>query len=222
MPIDLEALSDRIRESFERQNQIRDEALAQSRNLIRHAARAIRAIHRDDADLAYENLKQADALATALREGLSEDPDLYFSGYAQDALKEYCEAHLTVATILNKDWPSPEDLKVEFATYLNGMSEVVGELRRRIMDIMREGHSQEVERLLDVMDDIYAQLVTMDFPDALTYGLRRRTDIARSIIERTQADVTISYRQQELEKRITSLSEQLSQFDSENQNQKDD
>jgi translin len=211
MPLDLEALSDRIRESFERQNQIRDEALAQSRNLTRHAARAIRAIHREDADLAYENLKQADVLATALREGLSQDPDLYFSGYAQDSLKEYVEAHLTVASILNKDWPSPEDLKVEYATYLNGMSEVVGELRRRIMDIMREGHSQEVERLLDVMDDIYAQLVTMDFPDALTYGLRRRTDIARSIIERTQADVTISYRQQELEKRIANLSEQLSQ-----------
>ena len=213
MPINFEALSDRIRESFERQNQIRDEALAQSRNLIRHAARAIRAIHREDTDLAYENLKQADALATALREGLSQDPDLYFTGYAQDALKEYCEAHLTVATILNKDWPSPEELSVEFATYLNGMSEVVGELRRRIMDIIREGHSPEVERLLEVMDDIYAQLVTMDFPDALTYGLRRRTDIARSIIERTQADVTVSYRQQELEKRITKLSEQLSQFE---------
>ncbi|MDY6845581.1 MAG: haloacid dehalogenase [Chloroflexota bacterium] len=214
MPIDLDALADRIRQSFERKNQIRDEALAQSRNLTRHAARAIRAIHREDSDLAYKNLKQADMLATALGEGLSQDPDLYFSGYAQDALKEYCEAHLTVATILNKDWPSPEDLKVEFATYLNGMSEVVGELRRRIMDIMRDGHSTEVERLLDVMDDIYAQLVTMDFPDAMTYGLRRRTDIARSIIERTQADVTISYRQQELEKRITNFSEQLLQFDS--------
>jgi translin len=213
MPIDLEALSDRIRESFERKNQIRDDALAQSRNLIRHAARAIRAIHREDTDLAYENLEEANTLADALREGLSQDPDLYFSGYAQDALKEYCEAHLTVASILNKDWPSPEDLNVEYPTYLNGMSEVVGELRRRIMDIMREGHSQEVERLLDVMDDIYAQLVTMDFPDALTYGLRRRTDIARSIIERTQADVTVSYRQQELEKRITNLSEQLSKLD---------
>jgi translin len=213
MPIDLEALSDRIRESFERKNQIRDDALAQSRNLIRHAARAIRAIHREDTDLAYENLEEANALADALRKGLSQDPDLYFSGYAQDALKEYCEAHLTVASILNKDWPSPEDLNVEYPTYLNGMSEVVGELRRRIMDIMREGHSQEVERLLDVMDDIYAQLVTMDFPDALTYGLRRRTDIARSIIERTQADLTVSYRQQELEKRITNLSEQLSRLD---------
>jgi len=213
MPIDLEALSDRIRESFERKNQIRDEALAQSRNLIRHAARAIRAIHREDTALAYENLKEAEILAEALREGLSQDPDLYFSGYAQDALKEYCEAHLTVASILNKDWPSPEDLNAEYPTYLNGMSEVVGELRRRIMDIMREGHSQEVERLLDVMDDIYAQLVTMDFPDALTYGLRRRTDIARSIIERTQADVTVSYRQQELEKRITNLTEQLSKFE---------
>jgi len=211
-----EQLSDRIRESLERQNAIRDEALSQSRNLTRHSARAIRAIHRDDADLAREHLKEADKLAEALRLGLSEDPDLYFSGYAQDALKEYCEAHLTVSVVLDQKWPSPEDLHVQYATYLNGLSEVVGELRRRIMDIMREGHSQEVERLLDVMDDIYAQLVTMDFPDALTHGLRRRTDIARSIIERTQADVTISYRQQQLEKRLTDLSEQLMRFEESN------
>jgi len=209
----LESLSDRIRESFERQNEIRDEALAQSRNLIRYAARAIRAIHRDDTTLAQENLAQADELAAALRTGLANEPDLYFTGYAQDALKEFCEAHLTVATILDQDWPSPEDLQVEFATYLNGMSEVVGELRRRIMDLMRAGHSPEVERLLEVMDDIYALLVTMDYPDALTYGLRRRTDIARSIIERTQADVTISYRQQLLEKQIAGLSKQLSQLE---------
>lgn len=205
----LESLSDRIRDSLNRQNAIRDQALAQSRDLTRHAARAIRAIHREDTDLAQEYLSQANQLAEALRTGLQDEPDLYFSGYTQDALKEFCEAHLTVATVLNQDWPSPEELHVEYATYLNGMSEVVGELRRRIMDIMRAGHSPEVERLLDVMDDIYAQLVTMDYPDALTYGLRRRTDIARSIIERTQADVTISYRQQLLEKRITDLSAQL-------------
>jgi len=213
MDNNLENLSDRIRAYFERQNKTRDEALAQSRNLIRHASRAIRAIHREDTVQAQDHLALADELAKDLRTGLSNDPDLYFSGYAQDALKEYCEAHLTVATILNKDWPSPENLQVEFATYLNGMSEVVGELRRRIMDIMREGHSTEVERLLNVMDDIYAQLVTMDFPDALTYGLRRRTDIARSIIERTQADVTISYRQQELEKKISDLSSKLSDIE---------
>jgi translin len=209
-----EELSDRIRGSFERQNKIRDEALAQSRNLIRHAARAIRAIHRDDADLAREHLAEADVLAKAMRDGLVDEPDLYYTGYAQDALKEYCEAHLTVAVILNQEWPSPETLQVTYATYLNGLSEVIGELRRRIMDIMRDGHSPEVERLLDVMDEIYAQLVTMDFPDALTYGLRRRTDIARSIIERTQADVTVSYRQQQLEKMMLSLSEQLTKIDS--------
>lgn len=214
----LEELSDRIRDSFERQNEIRDQALAQSRNLTRYAARAIRAIHREDADLAHQHLHEANDLADALRQGLSENPDLYFSGYVQDALKEFCEAHLTVASILNQEWPSPEELGIEFATYLNGMAEVVGELRRRIMDIMRAGHSQEVERLLDVMDDIYAQLVTMDYPDALTYGLRRRTDIARSIIERTQADVTISYRQQQLEKRIAALSAQLVQFELKDEN----
>jgi translin len=210
----LESLSDRIRESFDRQNTIRDEALAQSRDLTRHAARAIRAIHRDDTVLAQEYLAKANQLAADLREGLVDEPDLYFSGYAQDALKEFCEAHLTVATVLKQEWPTPEELHVEYATYLNGMSEVVGELRRRIMDIMHAGHSPEVERLLDVMDDIYALLVTMDYPDALTYGLRRRTDIARSIIERTQADVTISYRQQLLEKRIADLSAQLSELDS--------
>jgi translin len=214
----LEELSDRIRDSFERQNEVRDQALAQSRNLTRYAARAIRAIHREDAALAQQHLHEANDLANALRQGLAENPDLYFSGYVQDALKEFCEAHLTVAAILNQEWPSPEELRVEFATYLNGMAEVIGELRRRIMDIMREGHSQEVERLLDVMDDIYAQLVTMDYPDALTYGLRRRTDIARSIIERTQADVTISYRQQQLEKRIASLSAQLTKLDLNNEN----
>jgi translin len=210
----LESLSDRIRESFERQNAIRDQALAQSRDLTRHAARAIRAIHRDDTVLAQEYLSKANQLAADLREGLVDEPDLYFTGYTQDALKEFCEAHLTVATVLNQDWPTPEELHVEYATYLNGMSEVVGELRRRIMDIMHAGHSPEVERLLDVMDDIYALLVTMDYPDALTYGLRRRTDIARSIIERTQADVTISYRQQLLEKRIADLSAQLAVLDS--------
>lgn len=209
----LEPLADRIRESFERQNEKRDQALAQSRDLTRHAARAIRAIHRDDTELAHEYLAQAKQLAEALRTGLADEPDLYFSGYTQDALKEYCEAHLTVATILNQDWPTPEELGMEYATYLNGMSEVIGELRRRIMDLMRTGHSPEVERLLEVMDEIYAVLVTMDFPDALTYGLRRRTDIARSIIERTQADVTISYRQQLLETRIADLSAQLSRFE---------
>jgi translin len=208
-----ETLADEIRESFERKNKIRDEALTQSRNLIRHAARTIRAIHRNDQALALEHLKEADRLANDLRLGLLDDPDLYFSGYAQDALKEYCEAHLTLAIITGQPWPSPDDLQVEYATYLNGMSEVVGELRRRIMDIMLAGHSPEVERLLDVMDDIYAQLVTMDFPDALTYGLRRRTDIARSIIERTQADVTVSYRQQQLEQRISNLSEQLTKVE---------
>jgi len=209
----LDIISDRIRESFEQQNAVRDKALAQSRDLTRHAARAIRAIHREDKELAQEHLAKAKILADALRTGLADEPDLYFSGYAQDALKEYCEAHLTVATILNQDWPTPEDLQVEYATYLNGMSEVVGELRRRIMDLMRAGHSPEVERLLEVMDDIYALLVTMDYPEALTYGLRRRTDIARSIIERTQADVTISYRQQLLEKRLAALSAQLSEIE---------
>ena len=129
-------------------------------------------------------------------------PSLYFAGYTQDALKEYAEARIVYALVDGLPLPTVEDLDMEPATYLKGLAEAVGELRRRILDILRGGHSNEAERLLSYMDEIYAVLVTMDYPDAVTYGLRRQTDITRGIIERTRGDITLSFRQQQLEKTI--------------------
>ncbi|MFN2146202.1 MAG: haloacid dehalogenase, partial [Anaerolineales bacterium] len=125
---------------------------------------------------------------------------LYFAGYTQDALKEYAEAMIVFALVVDLPLPTPEELDMEPSTYLKGLAEAVGELRRRIMDILRGGHSQEAERLLSEMDEIFNVLVTMDYPDAVTYGLRRQTDITRGIIERTRGDITLSFRQHQLEK----------------------
>jgi translin len=205
----LEQIAERIRQSFDARTEGRDRALAQTRTLTRHCANAIRAIHRDERDLAGQNLDEARRLAESLRTNLSGYPDLYYTGYTQDALKEYAEASIVCALLQDETLPAPEELGLEPATYLQGLAEAAGELRRRCLDILRHGHSEEAERLLSYMDDIYAVLVTMDYPDAITGGLRRLTDIVRGVTERTRGDMTISLRQEHLEESLKHLESRL-------------
>lgn len=205
----LEAIAEQIRKSFEARTAARDQALAQARQLTRACSLAIRAVHRDDTETMDAQLREARQLADALRESLAAHPDLYYAGYTQDALKEFVEANVTCALIRNQPLQTPEELIVEPATFLNGLAEVVGELRRRTLDILRHGYSEEAERLLGYMDDIYSILVTMDYPDAITNGLRRQTDLARGIIEKTRGDVTFSLRGGHLEQAIGKLIAQL-------------
>ena len=205
----LESIAERIRISFDAGTAARDQALSQARQLTRACSLAIRAVHRDESDAMNEHLSEARKLAEGLKNDLAKYPDLFYAGYTQDALKEFVEANVACALIQNKPLLTPEELGVADATYLNGMAEVVGELRRRIMDILRHGYSQEAERLLTFMDDIYSVLVTMDYPDAITNGLRRQTDLARGIIEKTRGDITFSLRGEHLEQAIGRLSTQL-------------
>lgn len=203
----LDLICDQIRRGFDQKTALRDEALKQARELTRHASLAIRAIHREDQAEAQAEIALGRELAQALTNTLRvEHPDLFFTGYTQDAIKEYCEACLTVAMIKGEALPTPQELDAEPPAYLNGLTETLGELRRRCLDLLRPGYSAEVERLLAMMDDIFTQLVTMDYPDAITDGLRRRTDLARGIIERTRADITVSFRQNELESKLDRLS----------------
>lgn len=205
----LEQIADRIRQKFDIRTALRDKALAQARQLTRACSLAIRAVHRDDKEAMEFQLNEARTLADTLRDELKEHPELYYAGYTQDALKEFVEANVTCALIQNHPLLTPEELIVEESTYLNGMAEVVGELRRRTLDILRSGYSQEAERLLGYMDEIYSVLVTMDYPDAITNGLRRQTDLARGIIEKTRGDVTVSLRGEHLTQAIRKLSSQL-------------
>ncbi|MFN8383912.1 MAG: haloacid dehalogenase [Anaerolineales bacterium] len=205
----LEKISEQIRKNFDARTAARDNALAQARQLTRACSLSIRAVHRDETDTMNTHLQEARQLADSLRASLASYPDLFYAGYTQDALKEFVEANVTCALIRSEPLQTPEELIVEPSTYLNGLAEVVGELRRRVMDILRHGYSTEVERLLGYMDEIYSVMVTMDYPDAITNGLRRQTDLARGIIEKTRGDITFSLRGEHLEQAIGKLIVQL-------------
>jgi translin len=205
----LEGIADQIRQSFDTRTAARDKALTQARALTRACALSIRAVHRDETDVMQGHLDEAKSLATELRAGLAGFPDLYFTGYTQDALKEFAEASITCALIRHQSLPTPEELDLTPATYLNGLAESIGEMRRRCLDMLRQSNSAEAERMLGHMDDIFSILVTMDYPDAITNGLRRQTDVARAIIERTRGDLTFSLRGEQLEHAISRLSGQL-------------
>lgn len=205
----LESIANQIREKFDILTKLRDQALAEARQLTRACSLAIRAVHRSDKEGMDEHLNEARKLAEKLRVELQDYPDLFYAGYTQDALKEFVEASVTCALIQNQPLQTPEELHVAEATYLNGLAEVVGELRRRTLDILRSGYSQEAERLLGYMDEIYSVLVTIDYPDAITNGLRRQTDLARGIIEKTRGDVTFSLRGEYLTRAIQELNTKM-------------
>ena len=207
----LDSTAEKIRDKFEIINSARDSAYQQSRALTSVCARTIRAVHREEWDVANGLLAEAKEAAERLIEGTRPFPFLYFAGYTQDSLKEFVEANLTLALVRDLPLADPDELGVEYNTWLNGMAEAATELRRRILDIIRHGHSQEAERLLREMDEIYSVLVTFDFNDSITGGLRRRTDTVRAVLERTRGDVTTSHRQAELEQALQALEARVAQ-----------
>jgi translin len=206
---DITTLAEKAHQVFEIRTRARDQALLQARQLTRNSAHAIRSIHRGEVENAQQLLGSARELVIALQNELQDFPDLFYAGYTQDAIKEYCEAAITFAIVQDQSLPTPEALGAGYATFMNGLAEVPGELRRRCLDLLRQGYSPEAERLLNTMDEIYAELVTMDYPDAITYGLRRQTDLVRGIVERTRADLTLSLREEKLLHAIDTVNNRL-------------
>jgi translin len=195
----LDAIADAVRADFEATNVQREAALACSRSLIRRCSEMIKAIHRLQWDLVEERQTIMLSAVEELRAAVKDHPQLEYSGYTQDALKEYVEAELTYAIVRGaEEFPTPEDLVVGSSAYLNGMAEAASEIRRYILDRLRNDKAEDVEQLLDVMDTIYATLFSFDFPDAITGGLRRHVDQLRAVLERTRGDVTASVREQRL------------------------
>jgi translin len=180
----------------------REQALPAARRSIRASANAIRAIHRGDFDRADELIA---ASGHALRAGLdavADHPNVRFAGYLQDAQKELAEAHVTRALVAGEPLPGPEELGVEDAPYLNGIAEAIGEGRRHILDLLRAGEVERGQAMLDVLEDLYGVLVTIDYPDAITMNLRRSTDVSRSLIEKTRGDLAIAAMQQGIERAL--------------------
>ncbi len=194
-----------ITNRFEDLNSVRDRALNEGRQVIRLSANTVRAVHRGELESAHQELSQARSMLGSLCESLKPFGAIYWAGYVQDAMKEFTEASLTLAIVEGTVWPLPGDLGVEDAPYLNAMAESASELRRLVLDTLRGDDLPLAERYLATMDDIYSVLITVDFPDAITGGLRRTTDQLRAVLERTRGDVTLTLNQRRLERVLKSV-----------------
>jgi len=183
-------------------NQAREQALPASREVIRFSANAIRAVHRGEFDEASKLLERAARRLKDTEPIRQEAPEIYFAGFMTDARKEFTEAHVTLAVLSGQSLPKPQDLGVEPSTYLNGMAEVIGEVRRYILDSLRRDSFEGCQEFMDLMDEIYSILVTVDFPEAVTGGLRHSTDQMRGVLERTRGDLTMALRQHKLEAQL--------------------
>lgn len=194
------AIIDHVRSELDNRNDVRDRAIRCSRDLIRHCANSIRAMHRGEFDQAHELLETARQAAVQMVSDVEAHPGVYYAGYTQDALKEFVEAQATYSLLLCEPIPAPESLgvKVDYPAYLNGLAEAASELRRATLDIIRKGDLERGEMLLADMEEIYSAMTTIDFPDAVTGGLRHTTDALRAVLERTRGDLTITKQQEKL------------------------
>jgi translin len=203
-------MSESARDALAAKNAAREAALTRCRDTIRNSANAIRAVHRGEFDLAEELASRAGQLLHEATAALRDHGDILHAGFVHDAAKEFAEARATLALISGRGaLPTPQSLDVELPAYLNGLGEAVGELRRHLLDTLRSGDVERCEECLTVMDDIYGVLVTFDYPDAMTGGLRRTTDNVRGILERTRGDLSLAVRQRDLEKTLARFEERL-------------
>ena len=196
---------------LEQKHTARERALPRSRSAIRYCANSIRATHRHEFPVARQLLDEAGKLLKEMADDLHLHADVFYAGFVQDAQKEFAEAATFLAITRNQPLPLASELKIDWAPYLNGLGEAVGELRRYVLDSLRHYDVESSERYLGQMDDIYALLTTIDFPDAVTGGLRRTTDSARAILEKTRGDLTVAVGQAQLQRSLLALQQELQQ-----------
>lgn len=201
----LDSIAEEARQELAARDEAREKMLPLCRDSIRHSSNAIRAIHRHEFELAEEQLEAARKLLADAGKAVEKYSEMVGTGVVRDAGKELTEASVTLALVIGRELPSPDSLGVETAAYLNGIGEAVGEIRRFLLDNMRQGDLTRGEELLGFMDDIYSVLVTLDFPDAITGGLRRTTDMVRGVLERTRSDLTLAVQQKLLESKLAHI-----------------
>lgn len=199
---EIAAAGELARAVLEDKHRAREQVLAACRRTIQACSTAIRAVHREQLDAARDLVAQAGKHLEEMDDALNGHADVRFAGFVHDAQKEYAEACITFAFVSGEAFPTRDELGVGVQAYLNGMAEAASELRRRALDLLRRGHAEQGEVLLGIMEEVYDLLVSIDYPDALTGGLRRTTDALRAVLERTRGDVTTTLLQNRLQAAI--------------------
>jgi len=209
----LEEISTLIRENFEAKDSIREDGLKISREIVRECRTASFALHGQDFEKADNSIKAAGKALEKLEVLFKGHADIYHAGFVEHAQQEYSEVSVLCSLLKEegktKNIPSPDELKVEYAAYLNGLGDVVGELRRHVLDLIRKESFEKAEIFLGIMENIHAMLMDFDYPDAITRGLRRKTDVSRALIEKTRGDVVNAIGQKKLETAMRNLESRL-------------
>lgn len=205
----IDNICDGIRARFDAMDGAREKSLAISRKITRNSGDAIKAIHREEWDQSRQLIGETRELVLQVNAILKDFPDIYYSGYVGNAQTEYAEVSILNAVLHDEAIPSPDQLEVDYAAYLNGVGDTIGELRRHILDQIRTGHPEGSEKYLHLMDELYVSLMSFDYPDAITHGLRKKTDVARSLIERTRGDLTNALQIHELQMAMSRFEQKL-------------
>ena len=196
--MDFDAIRDEVASVLDATYRAREIGLTNCRKVIRLSANAIRSLHRDESVQAEALMTEAGELLRDTIEVLAESPDILHAGFVHDAAKEYAEARLTAALGSDAELPGPAELGVAVPAFLNGLGEAAGEMRRRMLDLLRAGDLEGGERTLAAMDGVVELLASLDYPDGMTGGLRRTTDVARALAERSRSDLTTTMVQERL------------------------
>jgi translin len=204
---EIASLGEAARAAFEDKHHAREITIAASRKAIQACAASIRATHRGEYETAEELAREARDHVSEADDALVGHPDVRTNGPLYDAKKELAEAWLTLALVRDQQLPAPDELKIDIAPYTNGLAEAASELRRQLLDKLRAGDLSRAETLMGAMDDIYSVLVTIDYPDGVTGGLRRTTDALRAVLERTRGDLTTAMVAARLQAAIQSAQE---------------
>ncbi len=205
----IDEFADRARQELEQIHRDREEAYTTSREVVQAASATIKAVHRGEFETARAQVARTRELHGRMIQAVQASPQVGYSGFVGDAAREYAEAAQVVGLIADGELPGPEELGVDCADWLNGLGDTVGELRRHVLDLIRRDEVEEAERYLAMMDEIYQTIMSFDYPESVTKGLRRRSDQARGAVERTRGDLTNALRQSRLERRMKELEETL-------------
>jgi len=202
----LEHIAQRIQDSLEEKDTVREIAIKSSRAIIRMSSGVVHGMHKGvDGEAA---LAEAIDEAHKLKSVLSEHVEIWYSGIVQDALVEVAEAAILNALVKGQELPDPEHLGMPGTSYLLGMADTIGELRRFSLESLRRGSISESERYLDLMEELFLVIMSFDYPDAIV-SIRRKQDIARSVLEKTRGDVSLAVMSERLHGRMGDLEKRL-------------
>ena len=205
----LKEFLEKIQEELSEKEEVRDDVQRDMRKATRLSKQAIQVTHQERFDDAKDMLKEAKTLFAKLR-GTAEDyPYLFYSGSVGAAFEEHAEANILLTLIQEDRFPSPKEIDVPVTPYLLSLGDVIGELRRRALDLIRKGNVEAAEKCLERMEHIYSELTALDDAYVIVNGLRRKCDVARRLIEITRGDITIEVRRNALENSISKLEKKI-------------